>query len=289
VASAIELRDGRELAYAEYGDPGGRPILYFHGVPGSRLEGEPFDEAYRELGVRVVAIDRPGFGGSTHARGRRLLDWPGDVAALADSLGLERFLVAGYSSGGKYALACAHALPDRVEAAGVVSGVGPPDTPGFRDGLSRNDRLTMTLGTRARPLALAYWGLARAMVNRRPDSFIAELEKEASEADRAVLADPEVRALVVATSREALRPGVRGLVQDIVIQARPWGFRLEEVGVPTRIWHGDRDEIVPLHHSTHAAGRIPDAELTTFEGEGHLLAGRFPEIAAELSGAQSNR
>jgi pimeloyl-ACP methyl ester carboxylesterase len=114
--------------------------------------------------------------------------------------------VAGYSSGGKYALACAHALPDRVEAAGVVAGVGPPDTPRFREGLSRNDRLTMTLGTRARPLALAYWRLARAMVNRRPASFIAEFEKQVSEADRAALADPEVRSMVVATTQEALRP-----------------------------------------------------------------------------------
>jgi pimeloyl-ACP methyl ester carboxylesterase len=281
--TSLELPDGRRLTYAEYGAREGRPVLYFHGVPGSRLDGEPFDEAYRALGIRVVAVDRPGFGGSDYVRGRRLLDWPADVAALADSLGADRFLVAGYSSGGKYALACAHALSDHVEAAGVVAGVGPPDTPRFREGLSRNDRLTMTLGTRARPLALAYWRLASTMVNRRPESFIAEFEKEASDPDRAALADPEVRSLVVATTREALGSGTRGLVHAIVIQARPWGFRLEDVAVPTRIWHGDRDEIVPLHHSEHAASRIPGAVLTTFRGEGHLLAPRFPEIASSLT------
>ncbi len=282
MASAVGLADGRRLAYAEYGDREGAPILYFHGVPGSRLDGEPFDAAYRELGIRVVAVDRPGFGGSSYARGRRLLDWPADVAALADSLGLESFAVAGYSSGGKYALACAHSIPERVEVAAVVAGVGPPDTPGFREGLSRTDRLTMTLGTRARPLALAYWRLARTMLHRRPESFIAEFDKEVSEPDRAVLADPEMRSLVLATTREALRPGALGLVQDIVIQARPWGFRLEDVRLPVRIWHGESDEVVPLRHSRHAAAAIDGAELTTFPGEGHLLAARFPEIAAQL-------
>jgi pimeloyl-ACP methyl ester carboxylesterase len=279
---AVDLRGGRRLAFDDYGDPAGQPILYFHGVPGSRLDVQPFSDGFRELGARVIAIDRPGFGGSGYSRGRRLLDWPADVAVLADSLELERFAVAGYSSGGKYALACAHTLPERVEVAGVLAGVGPPETPHFREGLSRADRLTMTLGTRARPLAIAYWRLVRLLANRRPESFLDEFEKEVSEPDRAALKEPDMRALVLATSREALRPGARGLVQDVVIQARPWGFRLRDIEVPVRVWHGEEDEVVPLDHSRHAAAVIPGAELTTFPGEGHLLAARFPEIAAQL-------
>ena len=287
MASAIELPGERRLAYADHGDPAGTPILYFHGVPGSRLDASLLEDTYRELGVRLVAVDRPGFGASTHQKGRRLLDWPRDVTALADALGLERFAVAGYSSGGKYALACAHALPERLTAVAVVAGVGPPDTPGFRDGMGRNERLTMTLAVRARPLALAYWRMAKRMLDRRPDSFVAEFEKEASEPDRAALEAPEFREALIATSREALRAGARGLVHDVAIQARPWGFRLEELSLPVRLWHGDRDEIVPPHHSRHAAQAIPDAELHTYPDEGHLLAARFPEIVSSL--AQSSR
>jgi pimeloyl-ACP methyl ester carboxylesterase len=289
VARTIALPDGRRLAYADHGDRDGSPIVYFHGVPGSRLDASVLDHVYRDLGARVVAVDRPGFGESGYQRGRRLLDWPADVTALADALGLQRFAVVGYSSGGKYALACAHELPERLTTVAVVAGVGPPDIPGFRDGLGRNERLTMTLAVRARPLAIAYWGIARAMVERRPGSFLEAFEKEASEPDRAVLRDPRFRAALIATSREALRPGARGLVQDVALQARPWGFRLEDVSAPVRLWHGEQDEVVPIHHSRHVAERIAGAELHTYPGEGHLLARRFPEIASSLLSAQSSR
>jgi pimeloyl-ACP methyl ester carboxylesterase len=235
----------------------------------------------------VVAIDRPGFGRSTYQRRRRLLDWPADVAALADELGIERFAVAGYSSGGEVRAGlrrrAARAVNSRVA---LVAGVGPPDTPRFRDGLGPRERLTITLATRARPLALVYWRLARRMLDRRPEAFVAEFEKEASEPDRAVLQNPDYRSTLIATSREALRAGAGGLVQDVAIQARPWGFRLEELTLPVRLWHGDQDQVVSLHHSQHVADAIPDAQLRTYEGEGHLLAARFAEIASELAAAQ---
>jgi pimeloyl-ACP methyl ester carboxylesterase len=149
----------------------------------------------------------------------------------------------------------------------VVAGVGPPDTPRFRDGLGPRERLTMTLATRARPLALVYWRLARRMLDRRPEAFVAEFEKKASEPDRAVLQNPDYRSTLIATSREALRAGAGGLVQDVAIQARPWGFRLEELTLPVRLWHGDQDQVVSLHHSQHVADAIPDAQLRTYEGE----------------------
>ena len=130
----LELDDGRALGYAEYGQPDGAPIVYLHGMPGSRLDPAALDEEYRQLGARVVALERPGYGRSTKRRSWGLLDWPADVVAAADRLELERFAVIGYSSGGKYAAACAYALPDRLTGTAIVSGVGPPTTPNFRDG-----------------------------------------------------------------------------------------------------------------------------------------------------------
>lgn len=279
----IELEDGRQLSYREYGEPGGTPLLYLHGMPGSRLDLVALDEHYRHLGIRAVALERPGYGRSTGRRSWRLLDWPGDVAAAADRLGIERFAVMGYSSGGKYAAACAYALPERVTRAAIVSGVGPPTTPRFRQGLGRTDRLSMTLARRTRPLALGFWRFGRWMSEHRPESFLAEFEKELSEPDRAVLSDPQVRQIVLATFREALNAGVTGVVDDAAIQARPWGFEFGEVQTSVQLWHGDRDELVPLHHARYAAETIPNATLTVLEGTGHLaLISHGTEMAAAL-------
>jgi len=103
----LRLNDGRLLGYAEFGDPGGTPVMFFHGFPGSRLEGALGHEAAERAAVRMICIDRPGMGLSTFQPGRRMLDWPADVAALADALGIGRFAVGGVSGGGPYAAVCA--------------------------------------------------------------------------------------------------------------------------------------------------------------------------------------
>lgn len=284
----IELDDGRVLGYREYGEPTGMPIMYLHGMPGSRLDPVALDEEYRRLGIRLVAIERPGYGLSSPRRSWGLLDWPVDVAAAADHLAIGRFAVLGYSSGGKYAAACAYLLPDRVTGAAIVSGVGPPGTPRFREGLGATDRLSMTLATRARPLALAYWRFARLLARRRPETFLGEFEKELSEPDKTTFADPSVRNLVLGTSREAMGGGVAGVVDDSAIQARSWGFRLEMIKPAVQVWHGDNDEIVPLHHATYVADMIPNATLTVLKGAGHLaVASRGGEIAAAIASLDS--
>jgi pimeloyl-ACP methyl ester carboxylesterase len=140
--NAIALADGRRLAYREYGARDGAPVFFFHGWPGSRLDFAPNDATAADAGVRVIAVDRPGIGGSDPQAGRRVLDWPVDVAALADSLALDRFAVLGFSFGGPYARACAYALPDRVTYAGLVSCLGPIDDPAAKRGASACDDIT---------------------------------------------------------------------------------------------------------------------------------------------------
>jgi pimeloyl-ACP methyl ester carboxylesterase len=121
----IALPDGRSLAYAEFGDPDGRPVLFFHGTPGYRLNPWIEDAELRSLGVRLIALDRPGVGRSTPRPQRRLLDWPDDVQTLADVLGLERFAVVGFSNGGPHAAACAHKLGRRVSGTALVAPMPP--------------------------------------------------------------------------------------------------------------------------------------------------------------------
>src|SRR5215210_2245818 len=117
----VLLADGRRLGYAEYGDSLGQPVMFFHGLGTSRLVCPPDEAAARKLGVRLIAVDRPGIGISDPLSGRSLLDWPRDVAQLADQLGIERFSVVGWSGGGPYAAACGHSLAHRVLAVGMVS------------------------------------------------------------------------------------------------------------------------------------------------------------------------
>ena len=121
----VTLKDGRTLGFAEYGDPKGEPLLEFHGCPSCRFEARSYDEAGKKLGVRVISIDRPGFGISTFVKGYRTVDWPADVIEFADALGLNRFSVAGISSGSPYALACARFIPERLHGCSVVSGLPP--------------------------------------------------------------------------------------------------------------------------------------------------------------------
>src|SRR5262245_17176122 len=121
----ITLNDGRTLGFAEYGDPTGEPMLEFHGWPSCRFEAWIYDESGKNVGTRIIAIDRPGFGISTYKKGYRIADWPSDVLELADALGLDRFAVAGISSGSPYALACARFIPERLNACVLVSGLSP--------------------------------------------------------------------------------------------------------------------------------------------------------------------
>ena len=117
------LADGRTLAFTDAGAPDGFPIFYFHGAPGSRLDGAGMEDEFAAAGVRVLSADRPGYGGSSPSPHRSMADWPREVAALADHLNIDRFAVMGLSSGGPYVAACAALLGDRVVAAAAVAGV----------------------------------------------------------------------------------------------------------------------------------------------------------------------
>ena len=160
----VDLPDGRRLGFSEAGDSAGAPLLYFHGNPGSRLDftSDRYDEAFGAAGVRFIAADRPGFGLSDPKPGRGHADWPADVSRLADALGLDRFAVLGYSRGGRYALACAALIPERLTAVGVLSAVTSPDMPGFARVFPRFVRIDQAFARRAPGLWILRCPLGRA-------------------------------------------------------------------------------------------------------------------------------
>jgi pimeloyl-ACP methyl ester carboxylesterase len=275
----LRLHDGRQLGYAQYGQPDGDPIFYFHGHPGSRLEARFAHPAAAAAGFRVIALDRPGYGLSDVKPGRAITDWPADVAEAADQLGISRFLAAGASGGGPYALACAWRLPQRVIRAAVISGVGPYQVAGITRGMRWQNRIGFQLGARWPGAARALMRSMRRSVLSRPDRTIDALARAMSSADAAIVQRPEVRAILAADLGEAFRRGSDGPADDMVLLARPWGFPLHDIEPEVFLWQGEADTLVPPAMGRYQAEQIPHCHATLLPGEGHLLIiDRMPDL-----------
>jgi pimeloyl-ACP methyl ester carboxylesterase len=267
----MELPDGRELAWVEAGRPRGRPVFAFHGTPGSRRQ-VAFDErSITAAGVRMIAPDRPGYGLSSFQPRRSLTDWAGDVSALADHLKLDSFAVVGVSGGGPHAVACASMLPERVTAAGIVSGVGPMGDPEFDVAMVGVNRGLSFLARQA-PLVLrpVFW-FQEFFARRWPEAALRAAAKQFPAPDAALLERADVRAVFLDDAHRSSRTAAQAATQDFVLFARDWGCRLQDVTVPCHLWHGDADRNVPIGHARFVAGRIPGAVLHECPGEGHLL------------------
>jgi pimeloyl-ACP methyl ester carboxylesterase len=268
VDGSIRLRDGRRLAYAEYGDPGGWPVLGCHGSPSSRLERHVEDAAaYRRWGVRFVVPDRPGFGRSDPQPDRRVLDWPDDVAQLLDHLGVDRFAVLSLSGGAAYALACAYAFGERVRAVGVLGGAPPPDVP-WPWPSAVPERVRAVLH---RPTAAALLRPLLAPLAVRPEAIPRYLQVRLNPADRRLLGRPGIRRILSRTFTEGLRNGIAPLAEDRALLLRPWGFPLSAVRQPVQIWHGTQDWQVPVSLGRLLAAMLPTGAGHWVRGEGHFL------------------
>jgi len=284
----VRLPDGRDLAYEEYGDPAGFPVLSFHGGLSSRLDAAPADRAARAAGVRLLSPDRPGIGLSTYQRGRRLVDWPGDVAHLADALGLERFAVMGWSAGGAYAAACAAKLGGRVTAAALLSSAVPLDQYGTSRGLSFEDRVLLVLSRRTPRLASAL--ITVSIVNASNARLLRAIMRAFPPVDRSVLSEWGPPDHALAFVREAVRQGTKGCVLDYRIFGDPWGFALEEIAVPVQIWEGSEDRTGPPGYRAFLQRHIAGSTVTVVPGEGHLslLPHQAPAVFAALLGGDHN-
>lgn len=279
--SSVCLRDGRALAYAEYGDVPGTPVFFFHGLPSCRLM-HPDADICRALGVRLITADRPGFGRSDPKPGRTLLDWAGDVSELADHLGIEYFAAAGTSGGGPFLAACAFKLGARITRAAIVGGSGPLDDRAVLAGVARERRIGYLLARHA-PFLLRLVMRWRGDPRRNPQRFFGRYTRHNPPADQAILQRPDVRAMFLASYAEATRQGIDAFAHEVELAARPWGFPLQEIQVPVTLWHGELDNSTPLGMAQAMAAAIPDATLRIIPGEGHLIfLTRWHEIVSDL-------
>lgn len=260
IDNSIRLADGRRLAFAEYGDPEGEPVLLFHGLPGSRLAwgllpGEPLPPD-----LRFIAPDRPGYGNSDAKPGRTLLDWADDVTALADCLEVDRFSIVGVSGGGPGALACAWKMPRRLIRVGVVAGAAPTNAPGVFAGMSGVNRFFMRLAWRAPWLSKLNTRLLASVIRRNPGRYIDAMQRKGHVVDRAVLARPGIRDMLVRDFAEALREGGQGMSDDMVANhGRPWGFALDQIKTKVLFWYCALDRSVPPAMGRYLGRAVPSA------------------------------
>jgi len=270
--SEIRLRDGRILAYSEYGSPRGLPIIHCHGTPSSRVEGNLiFDPAIAtELGVRIIVPDRPGMGRSDFQPGRRIVDWPDDMLELAAALGLDRFAVLGSSGGSPYAAACGALIPNRVRIVGILGGVAPADAPGIVASMSAPLRVMVRLARYAPAVLRGLFRLNLRAVRGGGERAGERMAASFPEPDRTVLQRKEIHDGFMACYAESCRQGPGGPVWDVGLMARPWGFDLAAITVPVVLWQGERDGNVPAVHGRYLAGAISTCRATFYPDEAHL-------------------
>jgi pimeloyl-ACP methyl ester carboxylesterase len=281
----FELAGGRELAWTECGPLDGAPVVAFHGSPGTRHFFAPLADTAARHGVRLIAPDRPGYGHSTYHPGRTYETWAGDVAQLADHLGVVRFAVVGPSSGGPNAAACARFLGERVVGCAVVSSPAPPEAGLSETGMSLSSRIAQRLATAAPGLTGSAFEMGLRLAQRGPDKAMALAQRTLPACDAAIMERPEIRDAI---REELVRPVAstagRAAIQDLGLELTPWGFRLEDLALPVHVWHGDQDQNVSVESGVYLASAIPGAILHRVPNEGHLLIyGHFGEILESLA------
>ncbi|MCH9668330.1 MAG: alpha/beta hydrolase [Actinomycetia bacterium] len=271
IDAGIHTSDGRRLAYAEYGDAAGVPVFVFHGLPGSRLSWGMLPEGWLPPAARIIAPDRPGYGGSDPNPGRTLLDWANDVESLAESLRIDRFAAVGISGGGPGALACAWKMPGRLTTVGVASSPAPTDAPGVFDGMSGTNRFFMKLAWHLPWLSEANTRLLAAFIRRDPRRYIDTMKSKIDDVDKAILRRPDIHEMLVKDFTEAVRGGAAGMVDDMAANhGRPWGFPLQEISSEVLLWSCELDRSVPPAMGRFLSHALTCCQTTFVPGEGHL-------------------
>ena len=235
ICNQIALSDGRRLGFAEFGDRQGRPVFYFHGFPGSRLEAKLAEKISLNTHVRFIGIDRPGYGLSNFKPARTFIDWADDVTELADALGIDRFSILGVSGGGPYAAACACKIPDRLDAVGIICGMGPADVPGLMRDMPWMYRRGLRLAGRFSKIATALYPFSAFFFQNYPERMLSILSGKVARPDKIALKNTELINVLSGSFREVFRCSLRWPATDVVLYSRPWGFPLEDIDIAVHL------------------------------------------------------
>jgi len=278
----LTLRDGRTLAWEEYGPADGLPVLQFQGTPGSRYSRHAHEDVYDRLGVRFIVFDRPGYGASSRLPGRGIAVIADDAAQLLDHLGLDSVHTSGGSGGGPHVLAFAATHADRVRAATVVVG----GTPLEEEDIAGLIQINRDAWYAAREGWQALYDLLAPMrdeVLKDPLAGFKGLMEAAPPSDKAVMEDPDWQRVLVESVTEAFRPGAEGWVDEGMALTLDWDYDVADVRCSVTWWHGDHDANAPLAPVHRLIARMHGVDLRIWTDAGHLEPyHRYEEILGEL-------
>jgi pimeloyl-ACP methyl ester carboxylesterase len=275
VEDGVASVDGRDVSFRVYGPGTGAPVVLHYGTPGTSKLSPQQVSAVERAGVRLLVIDRPGYGASTRQPGRRVIDVVTNVARIVDEFGWDRFAVWGGSGGGPHALACAAALPDRVSKCASVVGPAPFDAPGLDwfAGMSAGNVEEFRLAQRGDS---AYRPLVEKLA---ADAVSAAAAGDIQIGDQYELADSDIAALKARTSEEgylarvqaSFQDGMDGWIDDSIAMVKPWGFDIATISVPVSVRYGLDDVLVPSSHGEYLTRVIPNSHRALLSG-GHILS-----------------
>ncbi len=270
--NTIQLADGRDLGFAMYGDPQGQPVLFFHGIPGSRLQRNPDPAALAHLDICIYALDRPGIGLSTSHPNRTLLSWTDDVLEFCRQMNLSRVAIAGVSGGGPYSLACAWRFPEKISHLSVISGMGPIAEPALFAQLKPKAQRLFRLAQKRPEIITPLLSVGYKLFRNRILEAFKWLSGDLPASDTKLINDPETGAMFREDVQQAFRAGSSGVLNEIQVLMQPWGFDLCEIKIPVQVWHGTEDSIVPISMAKYLMEHLRNAEAHFIPAGGHFIA-----------------
>jgi pimeloyl-ACP methyl ester carboxylesterase len=272
----ITVGDGRSVAFADYGSPGDTAVVWCHGGPGSRLEPEMCAPAAARLGLRLIGIDRPGYGRSTLQMGRTIGGWVPDALAVVDHLGIDRFVSVGASTGGAYALALA-AQSRRV--IGAVACCALTDMR-WAEGRAMMASAHPVWDAPTREAAAAI--VVEQFGGRGEKIAVHTTGEGITASDRAFFAPPGNLAIWLRNIEQMFAQGVGGYTDDRLADGGGWGsFEVSAIACPVIVLHGSVDTFVPVAQAQHTAALVPGASLQIVDDRGHFSI--LPEMPGTIA------
>ena len=284
----ISARDGRNLDVLVAGDKDASiALLCHHGTPSDASIWKDWHNDAAQHNLRLVSISRPGYAHSERQPGRSVSSVVSDVEDVLDELGIQNFLVIGWSGGGPHALACAEGLPDRCIAASILAGVGPhgePDLDSMSDmGPENIEHKKIAIQGEA---PLREWAKenASAWFTIGDEELADTLGGLVPEIDVIALNEHGMAAVWASSIRRSLQNGIDGYIDDSLVFCKHWGFKPDDIQIPVTIWQGDLDLMVPFTHGQWLIKHIPHVNSKLELGHGHisLVVDKKQEIIDDL-------
>jgi pimeloyl-ACP methyl ester carboxylesterase len=276
----IRLSDGRKLGYMEYGARSGFPMLALHGTPGSRIWFKDDDDTSKELGIRLITVDRPGYGISDEKKGRKISDFNHDIDQLVNHLDLNHFSIFGVSGGGPYALSYATMVNSKLFKVGMVASAYELN----KGKLPKEMCLTNKFGfilSKYFPFILQFsYAQQKKILDSHPKLYIDSVQRQISHlcpSDQEVLKNEDACAAMALQMREAFRFSTKTPVYELRILQTKWEFEFLKIDTSVIVWHGENDTLSPISGLKDFIKRIPKCETHFLKGKGHFLD-EDPEI-----------